>query len=373
MNYSVQAVETGGGLKQFIGLPYHLYKNHPVWVPPLRMEERKNYSPKKNPLFDHCDVKHFLLLKAGRPAGRISAFVNHLANEHWGTRTGLFGSYECAPDGAAPGLLLTAAEEWLRKQGMTVMQGPWSFASQEFGLLVRGFDTPPMVMAPWNPPSYEDHFRAFGLKKAKDLLVYEIDVSRGYTLPEKYIRFSESLEKKLDIRVRPIEMKRLRSEVANILEVANASTSGNWGYIPVTDKEAEELAQSLRMIADPDIVMLAEIEGKPVGYLIVLPDINTLLKGSDGRLLPATFLKLLFGLRRITRYRIWALGIIPEFQRRGIDTLFYRHLHRKLTAKGATTVEANYVLEDNMAMNNPILKMGFTESKRYRVFEKELS
>ncbi len=371
MSFSVLPLTTGKELRRFIRLPYHIYRDDPVWIPPLLMEEKKSYNPKKNHLFQHCLVQHFLLLDGNRPVGRISAFVNHLANQHWQREVGLFGSYECQVEGKGPELLLGAAADFLRTRGMKFMQGPWSFTSQEFGLLVEGFQTQPMIMAPYNPPSYQEHFQNFGLNKIKDLLVYEAN-AQGYHLPERFMRFAEQLERKKIVRIRPIDMKNLNREVDALLSVANASTSANWGYVPVTDEEASDLADSLKMIADPEVIMLAEAKDRPVGYLIALPDINTLLRGCGGHLLPKALFRLVFGLRRIRDYRIWALGIVPEYQRKGLDTLFYARLYRTLKAKNASRVEANYVLEDNMPMNNAIRKMGFSQSKRYRVFEKKV-
>jgi GNAT superfamily N-acetyltransferase len=214
---------------------------------------------------------------------------------------------------------------------------------------------------------------AFGLKKAKDLLVYElVDAEGVYALPARFVKLTDRIGAKYGVTVRPLNMKRLDEDIRLILDVANASTRDNWGFVPVTEEEAKDIADSMRSIVDPDIVMIAEAGGEAIGYLIAFPDVNLLLRGLNGRLFPVGVFKLLFGLKKIRQYRIWGMDVVPEYQRRAVDTLFYRRLYEVLRAKKAERVEANYVLEDNMAMNNPILKMGFEEVKKYRVYEMPL-
>ncbi|MFH1943961.1 MAG: N-acetyltransferase [bacterium] len=372
MAFSIQPVQNRKDLRAFIRLPYKLYRDDSIWVPPLLLEEKKKYSEKTNPMLSHCDVRLFLLLQNGKAVGRISAFIDRLAVEHWRENVGLFGSFECIDDVDASQLLLDAARSWLRERGMAKMRGSWSFASQEWGILVKGFDSPPMIMAPYNPPFYNVQMESFGLNKVKDLMVYELDMKDGYELPERFLRMTDRIAEKYGVTVRSVNMKRLEEDVKTIVDVANASTKDNWGFIPVTDEEAHDMAKSLKPVVDPDAVMIAEIDGKPIGYLIGLPDINIILRGLNGRLFPFGFLKLLFGLKKIRQYRIWALGVIPEYQRKAIDTLFYRRLYDVLSPKRPDRIEANYVLEDNMVMNNPILKMGFNEVKKYRVYEMDL-
>lgn len=319
-------------------------------------------------MLHHCEYRLFLAMRDGRPVGRVSAFVDHLAVEHWKAKIGLFGAYECIDDPEASKRLLAAARDWLFQQGMTSMRGPWNFASEEWGTLIRGYDSPPMLMSPYNPPFYTGQLEAFGLKKAKDLLVYGMERA-GKTLPERFLRRTDRIARRYDVKLRPLNMRRLDEEVRIILDIANASTRENWGYVPVTDAEAREIAQSMRMIVDPETVMIAEASRIPVGYLIAFPDMNVLLKELNGRLFPVGLFRLLAGRRRIRQYRIWGLGIVPEYQRRAIDTLFYVRLQEVLERKRVERLEANYVLEDNMVMNNPIRKMGFDLTKVFRVYE----
>lgn len=362
-------VQTPQELNDFIDLPYRLYKNDPVWVAPLRSEQHAQYLPEKNPMLNHCTYALFLARENGEVAGRISAFIDKLALDHWKQPIGLFGSFECVNNTEIANALLTAARDWLRAKGMTSMRGPWSFASQEWGLVVEGFEPSPVILAPYNPPYYNDLLSSFGLAKAKDLMVYVIDAKEGYQFPERYMTLTEKVQKRYGVTVRPVNMKNLEEDVVTILNLANVSISDNWGFYPVTEEEARTMAHDLKQIINPKVVLIAETaEGKPIGFAMTLPDINVILKGLNGRLLPFGWLKLLYMLPRITQYRMWALGVIPEYQGKAIDTLLYRSTYDVIYST-KTRLEINYVLEDNDRMNNALYKLGVTNLRRYRVYE----
>lgn len=358
--------------RAFVALPYRLYKGDPYWVPPLRSEQRKQLRPRTNPMLLHCDYALFLAWDGGQPMGRIAAFVDGHANDYWGTSIGFFGSYECVDDAELATALLSAARDWLQARGMTAMRGPISFESQNWGFIVEGFDYPPTVMSPYNPPFYNRQMEAFGLRKVKDLEVYRGDASGGYVLPERFVRHLQRIQERHQVRVRTVDMKRLESEVRIIVDLANRSLAHNWGYAPVTDAEAAEMARSLKLILDPTVVFIVESAGQPIGFSIAFPDVNEVLRGLDGRLFPFGIFKLLFGLKKVNSYRLWALGIVPEFHRRGIDTLLYVKTYETLQPRGAR-VEANYVLEDNFAMKDALLKLGLQLVRRYRVYEMPLA
>jgi hypothetical protein len=371
MSYKINPVRSKHDLKSFIQLTYWLYRDDQNWVAPLRIEEKKKFRPESNAMLLHCEVELFLLYQNEKPIGRIAAFIDKLALEHWGEPVGLFGLFECIDNLEASRLLLEAARNWLCDKGMKTMRGPWSFTSQEWGVVIKGLDSP-MIMAPYNFPYYRMQIESFGMEKIKDLLVYELNYSEKYKFPERILKLTDQISNRGGVSIRSVSKRNLKEDVRIILELANQSVGHHWGYVPVTDKEAHEIANSMKMIIDPDIVMIAEVDKKPIGFLIVLPDINSIIKGLDGRLFPYGFFKLLFGLKKIKNYRVWAMGIIPTYQKKAIDTLFYRRLYEILSLKDIKKIEANYVLEDNMAMNNPILKMGFHHSKTYRVYELEI-
>ena len=363
------SVKNKADLKAFVDLPYRLYRNDPVWVPPLRDEQMGQFDRKRNPMLDHCKTALFLLQDHGKVIGRISAFTDRLALEHWQQPIGLFGSYECIDSTEAGRLLLGAAQEWLRGEGMQAMRGPWSFASQEWGCVVEGFQPSPVVMAPYNPPYYNDQLLAFGLNKVKDLLVYCIDVGQGYQVPERILKLTDAVKKRYQVRVRPINMNNMEADVKTIVKLANISIADNWGYYPVTEAEAVAMAHDMKQIVHPRAILIAEdIQGEPIGFAMCLPDVNLLLKGMTGSLLPFGWLKLLRGIPRLNQYRMWALGVIPEYQGRAIDTLLYKATYDAIY-NDKIRLEINYVLEDNDRMNNAVMKLGAIPLRRYRVYQ----
>ena len=186
----IRPVQTKKELNTFINLPYRLYKNDPVWVPPLRDEQQGQFDPKRNPLLDHCTWQLFLLEEAGQVIGRIAAFIDTLAVDFWKEPIGLFGYFECIPDPAAAQLLLGTARDWLRQHKMTRMRGPWTFVSQDWGMVVEGFEPSPVIMAPYNPPYYNDYLTAFGLQKVKDLLCWYISIPEGDRIPERILNLT---------------------------------------------------------------------------------------------------------------------------------------------------------------------------------------
>jgi ribosomal protein S18 acetylase RimI-like enzyme len=365
----IQRVEGKADLRRFIELPYRLYRNDPVWVAPLRSEQWGQFDPRRNPMLDHCEYELFLLLDRGQVVGRVSAFVDHLAVKAWGERVGLFGAYECIDSAEGSRLLLDTARAWLRERELTAMRGPWSFTSQEWGLVLEGFTPPPVVMAPYNPPYYNDQMTAFGLQKVKDLLVYYVDSAEGYEIPERYLTLTDRVQERYGITVRAADMKKLDREVEIIVKISNVSIAANWGFYPVTDAEGQTIARDLKEILDPRAALIAEgPDGEAIGYMLAIPDVNVLLRGLNGRLFPLGWLKLLWGLPRLRQYRMWALGVVPQYQGKAVDALLYRRVYEALAPRGAR-VEVNYVLEDNVRMNNTLQRLGAKPLRRYRVYE----
>lgn len=365
----INQVENRKDLREFIEFPYRLYRDDPNWVASLRSEQWAQFDPKKNPMLDHCKAQFFLLREEGRVIGRCSAFVDHLAVNHWGEPIGLFGSFECVDDQEAAHALLGAAREWLADQGMEKMRGPWSFASQEWGLEIEGGDQPPVILAPHNPPTYPKFLETFGLEKAMDMAAYLADVDGGYEFPERYLTLTDRIAQRYGVRVRPVDMHRLEAEVMTIVELSNRSISDNWGYYPVTEDEARAMARDLKQIVNPDALLIAEDrEGQPIGFALSLPDVNQVLKGLNGRLFPFGWLKLLFGIKKIQKYRMWGLGVVPAYHGKAIDTLLYRATYEALI-EHLGAMEINYVLENNHPMNNALLKLGVDPIRRYRVYE----
>jgi hypothetical protein len=365
----IKSVKSKEDLKEFINLPYQLYKNDPNWVAPLHSEQKNQFIQKKNPMLDHCQYQLFLLYQDERVIGRIAAFVDQLALDTWKEPIGLFGSFECIQDQPAAHLLLDAAKSWLATKRMGSMRGPWSFASQEWGMVIEGFTPPPVILAPYNPSFYNDFLDSFGLNKVKDLMVYLIDAGDGYVVPERYLTLSEKIENRFQVKVRSVDMKNLEKDVMTIMSIANQSIAENWGFYPVTEAESRVMAHDLKQIVNPKAVLIAENkEGKPIGFAISLPDINVIIKQFKGYLFPFNWLKLMLGLKKINQYRMWALGVIPEYQGKAIDTLLYKKTYEAIY-NPTVRVEINYVLEDNQRMNNALMRLGVKPLRRYRIYE----
>ncbi len=368
----VTQVSSRAELREFVLLPYRLYAGDRYWVPPLRGGQRRLFSRSGNPMLQHCDFALFLAWEREQAVGRVAAFIDRHANHYWRSSVGFFGSYECVDEVEVAMALLDTARNWLSARGMSLMRGPISFESQNWGFIVEGFDAPPTVMSPYNPPYYNRQMEAFGLGKVKDLEVYRGDAASGYVLPERFVRHLERIQQRYDLHVRTVNMKELDREVRLLVDLANRSLAHNWGYAPVTDAEAADLARSLKPVLDPSVVFIVEAAGKPIGFSIALPDVNEVLRGLNGRLFPFGIFKLLRGIKKVNSYRLWALGIVPEFHRRGIDTLLYVKTYEALKPRGAR-LEANYVLEDNFAMKDAIIKLGLQLIRRYRVYEMPLA
>jgi hypothetical protein len=368
----ITPVKSPADLNTFIDLPYQIYRSDPVWIPPLRSDVRGQFDRVRNPFLEHCEYQLFLLREHGRPIGRIAAFIDTLANDFWHEPVGLFGYYECPDNPEASQLLLDAACGWLFERKMTCMRGPWSFVSQEWGAVVEGFTPSPVVMAPYTPPFYNDHFAAYGLEKVKDLMVYIIDAQEGYQIPERILTLTDRVSKRWGVHIRKVNMKNLDREVETIIDLSNQSLENNWGYAPVTEAEVRAMARDMKPILHDKGVLFAEDEaGRPIGFAIAIPDVNLILKGLNGRLFPFGWIKLLWMLPRLTQYRMFALGVIPEYHGKAIDSLIYRALYESVYSP-KMRMEINYVLEDNGPMNNAILKLGAKPLRRYRIYQKSI-
>lgn len=368
---NIQAVQTRSDLKKFIHFPYEWHRHTPHWIPPLRLDQKQTFNPKKNSALGHCDYQFFLLFDKNRVIGRIIAYVNPIANAHWHDRIGFFGHYECIDNPNAAHALLKAATDWLQERGMRLVRGPWNFVTQDLGFVSSGFDLAPVVMSSYNPPYYNDQMTACGLKKAKDLLVYNCDLASDYRIPGRFLAFTDRIAARYRVTVRPLNMKNLLADTRIIVRLTNTSLADNWGYYPVDEAEAEQMAADLKLIVDPKVILIAEVDGAPIGFILTLPDVNTILTDLNGRLLPFGIFKLLRGIKKINRYRIWGMGMIPQYQKKGISVLLFRKLNDILAPKHAY-IEANWVLEDNALMNNALRQLKFALVKTYRIYEKTI-
>lgn len=404
INLRVREVTSSRDLMTFIKLPWRIYKGDPYWVPPLISERKDFLNPKKNPSFKHMEVAYFLvegvykpehgvvspipgtalpgpILEEG-PIGRIAAIINHLHNEFHEEQVGFFGFFECVNDREVAHLLLETACNWVAERGMTAIRGPMNFSTNdECGMLVDGFNSPPVILMPYNPPYYPELVESYGFEKAMDLLAYIIDHSAHRSLddlPPKLVRVVQAVRKRHpEVRVRPGNMADFENELQRLKHVYNRAWEKNWGFVPLTDEEINHLAKSLRPLVDPDLVFFAEVEKpdgtwEPIAVSVILPDYYQVLKHLNGRLFPFGWLKFLWYRRKIDTARVFALGVVHEWHGRGIDALLYYKTAKALFAKGYKRAEMSWILENNVMMNRAIQFFGGIVYKRYRIYEKAL-
>jgi GNAT superfamily N-acetyltransferase len=333
-------------------------------------------SRSKNPFFEHGEAEYLLAERNGVVVGRIAAIRNRLHNETHQDRVGFFGFFECIEDQAVADALFNGAAAWCGRRGHDVLRGPASFSvNDECGLLVDGFDTPPTLMMPHNPRYYVRLVEQAGFAKAKDLLVYQGgSMDRYVPVPERLARGTELIRQRQGITLRPLNMKDFTGDVERIKQIYNTAWEKNWGFIPMTDHEIDHLAQQFKPVVIPEIVPFAEKNGQVIGFGIVLPDLNEVFKDNrSGRLLPI-LPKLLWKLktRKLHRARILLLGILPEYQGKGIDAMLYHWIWTRCGEIGITWGEAGWILEDNAAMNAGLEKMTFRAYKTYRLYDRAI-
>lgn len=369
----VLEVSTPAHLRRFIDLPYRLYRGHPCWVPPLRVDIKTQLSPGKHPFYKHTSHAFFLATHNGRDLGRVAVFHNRRHNEVYHVNIGMFGYLDMVDDVAVTGALLEAACCWLERFAATAVQGPYNpDVNGSVGILMDAFDSRPMIMMPYNFPYYAEHLEQLGFSKVKDMWAYELYAERG--TPQRLINLAERMEARGGFTIRNVNLKRFWDELELIKGIYNEAWSENWGALWMDDDEFAHIAKDLKLIVDPDVTYIAEIDGRVAGFSISMPNINeALVHLDDGRLLPLGLFKLLWYKRRITSLRILILGILQPYRRLGIDAAFYLRTFIDGVAKGYTTGEASWILEDNAPMNNALRKMGGSITKTYRIYGQSIA
>ncbi|MGH7546293.1 MAG: GNAT family N-acetyltransferase [Gemmatimonadota bacterium] len=369
----VRPVESSRDLDTFIRFPRSIYLGrYRQWVPPLLAEERKRFDRSEHPFFQHGEAQLFLAFRDGRPAGRIAAIENRLHNEFHEDRVGFFGFFEAIAESDVVHALVEAASEWCRARGFTSLRGPANYSTNETcGLLVDGFEDPPTILMPYNPPYYEPLLECAGFRKARDLLAHRAEIGNFHI--ERINRLLErALARNEGVRVRPVNLKRFGDEVRIIREIYNAAWEKNWGFVPMTDAEIDKLAHDLKPVIEPKLVCIGEVEGRSAGFALALPDVNQAIRHANGRLWPLGLLRILWHMRKIDRMRVIALGVRPEYRRSGLDGLLYRQLFQAGVEEGLPRGESSWILEDNHAMQRALERTGFSLYKTYRMYDKDL-
>jgi GNAT superfamily N-acetyltransferase len=370
MNITIDIVKTGRDRCDFVNLPYRLHKGQKGWVPPLVSEVKGALSTVKNPFYQHASIEQFVARRDGKVVGRIAAVVDQNFIKAQGQEIGLFGFFECSDDQEVAGALFERAAQSLKERKMQKMLGPSNPSmNDEIGVLIDAFDIPPAVKMVWNPAYYPKLFENAGFSKAMDIFAYDMHEDEA---TDRLKRMGLAILKRSKISIRKVNMKRFDEEVETVRQVYNSAWSDNWGFVPWTKEEFEHAAKGLKQIIDPDLLLIAEDQGKPVAFSLGLPDMNLALKHINGRLFPFGLPILLYHARRINRIRIPILGVVKEYRGRGIDTALYYETFRIGTGKGYHSCEMSWILEDNELMNRAAEMMGARKYKTYRLYDKPL-
>ncbi len=375
MAVSVKEVSGRSDLKAFIDLPFRLHSNHPLWVPPLKIERRLFLNRKMNAFFTHGEAEYFLAWREGRVVGRITAQVNHAFDDYQKKNWGWFGFLEFEDDQEVLQELLAAAEAWLRERGKERMVGPADFAmNDESGILIEGFDLRPMILQPWHPPYYQQRVEQAGMTKAMDLLMWNLEVTNRDKVMPVIWELAEKVQSEHGIRVRPMRRRQLRKDLDAFAEVYNSAWSKNWDFVPYSKKDLDALAQELHLAFDKHWFMIAEREdtGEVVGMAITVPDLNQALEKMKGKLFPLGWWHFLRKGRIMDRVRVGFLGVKPEYQHTGVAAKLYEEHFDAAEARRQKGGEMGWILETNTAMNRGMEAMGGKVVKRYRVYERVL-
>jgi GNAT superfamily N-acetyltransferase len=361
--------------RRFVAVPGPLYRGDPCYVPPLRRDVLRLLDPAVNPWHRHGEIALFIARRGGEAVGRIAAAHDRRQDAGSPERIGAFGFFECVDDVECAAALLAAAERWARERGLVAIRGPISPSmDDECGCLVHGFDSPPVVQMPYNPPYYAALLGAAGYEKAQDLLAYEFLVSQEVRPP--IARIADAVEADADFRLRQVDLRRFADEVEIVRRIYNAAWERNWGFVPLDAAEIAWRAKTLKQIIDPRFALLIEARRdgvfEPVAFGLAIPDVNEILIGLKGRLTPLALVRIVRGLRRVSRIRVILLGVVTEYRKRGLEAVLIREIHRQAARDGIRGAELSWVLEDNVLMNRTIRKAGGRHYKTYRIFAKRL-
>ncbi len=369
---TIKKVENKKDVHQFLKFAFKVYEGDDNWVPPLYFDKKKILNKKKNPFFEHADMDLFLAYRDNEIVGRIAAITNALHNKEYSDKVGFFGFFECLNDQEAANKLFDTAKEWLLEKGMNAMRGPASpSVNDEYALLIDGFDDPPRLMMSYNPKYYMDLIDNYGFEKAKDLYAYKIE-NHKLMQSGKLLRIADIAQRRSKMTMRSINMKKFDSELSLVKMVYNKAWQQHWGFVPFTDAEIDAAAADLKPLVDPNLVLFAEADGKTIGFALVMPDYNFIFKEMKGKLFPFNFLKLYTKRKSIPWARILILGLVPEFQKRGLDASLYVEIAKRAHERGIILGEASWILEDNVMMNRGAKAMNGEVYKTYRVYQIEI-
>jgi GNAT superfamily N-acetyltransferase len=361
----------------FIKMPWKIYANDPVWVPPLVIERKEFLDREKHPFFEHGKAEFFLARRDGEIVGRIAASDDPKYNELHGSNVGCFGMFESIDDPEVANALFEAASKWLRGLGRDEIMGPIDYSTNYLcGLLVDGFQHPPMLLTSHNPPYYSQLIEGWGFAKVMDFFAWWF--SEPANAAARLRKLAGALKKRPEkVTLRQINLRDIAGEATKIRAIYNQAWEKNWGFVPFSEKEFAYMTKEMKPLLLPDLVWIAEIGGEPVGFILCVPDINVALKKINGRLttfgLPIGLAKLLYYKSRLKIVRLVALGVVPKYRRHGIAEMLVLHIIENAMLKRGFIGECSLILENNVMMNRFLEAIGAEKYKTYRIYRRSLA
>lgn len=374
----VEIVEVpfGTDTDRFLNVGRTVYAGDPTWVCPLDLDMKDRFNPKKNPFFEHAEGTTFIARKHGRDVGRITAQIDHEHIKRYADARGFFGFLDTIDDAGVCKALLDAAEAWLKKRGMKHMRGPMNLSiNEEMGTLIEGFDTPPMVLMPHARRYQAALIERCGLAKEKDVFAWHYEVGEP---PKRARKAHDDVLALPEVKIRTLDMKKMESETRLMMDIFNDAWSENWGFVPLTERELEKMAADLKMIAIPDLMLLAEVDGEPAAISVALPNLHEMIGDLNGKLFPFGLPKLLWRLKvkGPRSARLIILGIRKKYRHvkklGGLSAALYVEMNDRGKKMGMQWGELSWTLEDNAPVNLGIKMMGGKVYKKYRVFTKDI-
>ena len=375
MSVRVEPVRSAGELRKFIRFPWKIYRGrspNPAWVPPLLVSEADLFNVRKNPFWSHAECQHYLAYRDREIVGRITATLDHNYVQFHEEKTGYLGFFECIDDREVAQALFDTACAWAKGHGLTRIIGPMNpNTDQILGVLLDTFDIPPIVQMGYNASYYPGLYEACGFTKERDLYCYRM-LAKDLPISDKIERVATLVQKRRGVKVRTIDMKGFPAEVQRIRELYNNAWVKTWGFVPWTREEFDYNAGDLKLVADPDIVLMAEIGGELAAVSIPIPDINQILVKMNGRLLPFGIFRLLLGRKKVDIMRMAIMGVARGYHNQGLDALLVYETYRRAQAKGYRGAEFSWLLEDNYNVRNLVENWGAEHYRTYRVYGKDL-
>jgi GNAT superfamily N-acetyltransferase len=362
---------------QFVRFPWSIYKKDPFWVPPLINDIVNRLDPGRNPFWKTADRQCWLAMDDAETVGRICAIAYHSAKEPAAPVKGRFGFFECINNAEIASLLFETAADWLRAKGFSTMIGPFNPGpSDEIGIMVEGFDTLPVALAGHNPPYYQNLFKSNGFVKNKDTVARHYirpdDITFEDAFPKKLMQVVEIARRREDVTLRKLRKRKWGEEIRLATDLFNASLAGVPGHVPISYEEFLLQSKKLKPFLDPKMAIIAEIDGRPVGYAVAYPDVNEALQKANGKLdLPGS-LRFFIKLGSIKRVSFKILMVLPEFHGRGIEALLIHEVSRRIWQRKFSEVDMSLAVEENIKSNRFTDNLGFKVYLRYRIYEKSI-